>query len=548
MSAVELLSALLFAVHAFLGLDPALIFAPKEALPPPAVMSSDGTLTVITDLNIQFGSAPIDNYADSHKWHRIEKDLYLHTTYQQAWLEVEQKQVADLTLGDLVITAVRVDEQSPASRANEQWESRPGNIWLLKKDYNGDAGAIVTSIDVLFGTDAVDPRPGWTLVYSPLALNAPPEAPVAKITVRHGRPAARPDRPQTPLRARVDGKFKIVQISDTHMVTGPGVCKDASDANGQPLPESEADPLSVKFIRHVLDVEGPDLVVLTGDQLHHDILDSQSTLFKVVAPLVERSIPFAPVFGNHDDEGSYALSRNAQMQILDSLPFNLARAGPANTDGVSNYHIQILGSAPSPVPMATLYLIDSHGQIPSEVHNPDYKPIQPSQIKWLIDTSRALRKAREKYKSSKHLSLAFQHIPLPEYADSNLITVGGHRREPTEGPSVNTHFYDTLLEEGVVAVGCGHDHVNDFCGLLPRKQEDMPDGEASQLGPWLCHGGGTGFGGYMSYGPHRYHRRSRIWELDAITGGITTWKRVEYASERVDELVLVAGGAVVAPP
>ncbi len=80
------------------------------------------------------------------------------------------------------------------------------------------------------------------------------------------------------------------------------------DACGQPLPPSEADPLTVKLLRQVLDAENPDLVILTGDQLHHDILDSQSALFKVVAPIIERSIPFAAVFGSHDDEGRYALS------------------------------------------------------------------------------------------------------------------------------------------------------------------------------------------------------------------------------------------------
>jgi predicted phosphodiesterase len=93
------------------------------------------------------------------------------------------------------------------------------------------------------------------------------------------------------------------------MVTGVGVCKDAIDAHGKNLPESEADPLTVNFIGKVLDVENPDLVILAGDQLHHDISDSQSALFKVVAPIIKRSIPFAAVFGNHDSEGIHALPR-----------------------------------------------------------------------------------------------------------------------------------------------------------------------------------------------------------------------------------------------
>ena len=111
------------------------------------------------------------------------------------------------------------------------------------------------------------------------------------------------------MRVREDSKFKIIQISDTYIVTSIGICKDAIDAHGNDLPESEADPLTVKFIGKVLDVEKPDLVILTGDQLHHYIPDSQSALFKVVAPIIERSIPFAAVFDNYNSKGIHVLLR-----------------------------------------------------------------------------------------------------------------------------------------------------------------------------------------------------------------------------------------------
>jgi hypothetical protein len=166
----------------------------------------------------------------------------------------------------------------------------------------------VTEVEVLFGIDAVDPRPQWALMESSLQLNARPEVPVARLSILYGRAKSRPDSRAT-LRVKEDGAFKIVQISDTHMVTGVGICKDAIDAQGKNLPESEADPLTVDFIGKILDVEKPDFVILTGDQLHHGIPDSQSAIFKVVAPIIERSIPFAAVFGNHDSEGIHALSR-----------------------------------------------------------------------------------------------------------------------------------------------------------------------------------------------------------------------------------------------
>ena len=131
-------------------------------------------------------------------------------------------------------------------------------------------------------------------------------------------------------------------------------------------------------------------------------------------------------------------------------------------------------------------------------------------------------------------------------AKQALSIHNGHRREPTEGPSFNSHFYDALVKGGISALGCGHDHVNDFCALLPQ-QTQQDDDKAPQPGPWLCYGGGSGFGGYCSYGRKRFHRRSRVWELDTSTGSLKTWKRVEYAMDRVDELALVECGAVVDP-
>ncbi|ERF72513.1 hypothetical protein EPUS_09040 [Endocarpon pusillum Z07020] len=520
-------------------------------------MGCEDARSVVTDLTISFWS-PTDNPStcalDQQRWHRIEKELFLHTAQQSAWLHIAQAKEKELTTDNFVVTDIRVGKLHPSIGSDNSWKSRPGGIWVLRSKYTGECHQTVTGVDVLFGVDAVDPRPQWALIRPPLQLNAPSEVPVASLSVRHGRAKLRPDSPLTALRAREDGKFKIVQISDTHMVTGVGVCKDAIDAHGQPLPESEADPLTIDFLGGILDVEKPDLVILTGDQLHHDILDSQSALFKVVAPLIERSIPYAAVFGNHDSEGAYTLSRTAQMSILQDLPFSFCQSGPEQVDGVGNYYLQVFAHASSQVPLSTLYFVDSHEQIPSKIQNPDYGWITQSQIDWFTCTSQALRKAREKddnHHNRFHLSLAFMHIPLPEYGDSDLIVRGGHRREPTKGPSFNLHFYNALAEEGIAAVGCGHDHVNDFCGLRPQQthKELKQDGnKPPQLGPWLCYGGGSGFGGYGSYGEKRYHRRMRVWEIDTSIGAIKTWKRVEYSKERIDELVLVENGAVVTSP
>jgi hypothetical protein len=234
------------------------------------------------------------------------------------------------------------------------------------------------------------------------------------------------------------------------------------------------------------------------------------------------------------------------MSILQNLPFSLCESGPEDVDGIGNFFLQVLAPAPSQRSLSTLYFLDSHGQIPSLIHNPDYDPIKQSQIDWFVAASQAQSNARQRGNDDSrfHLSMAFLHIPLPEFGNRNLSIRNGHRGEPTECASFNSHFYDALVKAGISALGCGHDHVNDFCALLPEQTQQ--DGKTtSQLGPWLCYGGGTGFGGYCSFGRTRVYRRTRVWELDTNTGSLKTWKRVEYVMDRVDELVLVESGAVI---
>lgn len=260
---------------------------------------------IVTDLTVHFSSDSVSTCEpDSRIWHRIEKDLYLHASDQRAWVYIALANEQELAAKDLMVMDITVGD--PPQNSESSWERRPGGIWVRRGEFNGKIDDFVTEVDVLFGMDAVDPRPEWALIRSPIQLKGQADIPVARLSILHGRAKL---RPRAALRVRDDGKFRIVQISDTHMVTDVGLCKDAIDAHGNHLPWTEADPLTVKFIGEILDIEKPDLVILTGDQLHHDIRDSQSALFKVVAPIIERSIPFAAVFGNHDSEGTHALSR-----------------------------------------------------------------------------------------------------------------------------------------------------------------------------------------------------------------------------------------------
>jgi hypothetical protein len=230
------------------------------------------------------------------------------------------------------------------------------------------------------------------------------------------------------------------------------------------------------------------------------------------------------------------------MSILQNLPFSLCEPGPEDVDGIGNYYLQIYGSIPSQLPLMTFYFLDSHGQPRGMIHN-DYDHIKQSQIDWYVNASQALRSARKKDDNDNrfHLSFVFQHIPLPEFGYPNLSIRNGYRREPTEGPSYNSHLYDALVKENTNVIICGHDHLNNFCGLCEAQDGD----NTSHTGPWLCYGGGCGFGGYGSYGGNRYRREMRVVIVHTKTGTVETHRRDEYDPNGIDSIVLVESGEVV---
>ncbi|KAF2642994.1 phosphoesteras-like protein [Massarina eburnea CBS 473.64] len=497
---------------------------------------------VITDLTVQTCSTlnPISKCKlDQEEWHRVEKDLYLGSGWvSRAYVHIKRKKEEELKEDDKVIIDVRTGKLDPAmgdkSQASEKWESRPAGVWIKRtaRRHASDSKKTVTAIDVLFGADAVEPRPGWALVPNgALHLDTGGDNKEPRLSIRRGRP----HKVEKPVpRIRKDGKFKIMQISDLHLSTGLGVCRDP-EPKGHNGGKCDADPRTIEFVERVLDDEKPDLVVLSGDQVNGDTApDVPSALFKIVDVLRERKIPYAAIFGNHDDEG--VLSRQTQMLLYESLPFSLSEAGPTNIDGVGNYYVEVLAHGNNKHSALTLYFLDTHSYSPDETKFRGYDWIKPNQIDWFNTAAETLKASDSHiHYTHHHLDMAFIHIPLPEYRLRDNGWFGTYK-EGVTAPGFNTHFKDALAQQGIKAVSCGHDHANDYC--MPAKDE------AGEPELWMCYAGGSGFGGYGGYGG--YHRRIRVFEVDTNQARITTWKRLEYGETetKLDEQVIVDSGKV----
>ncbi|MFC5406992.1 metallophosphoesterase family protein [Cohnella soli] len=287
---------------------------------------------------------------------------------------------------------------------------------------------------------------------------------------------------------REDGTFTIVQFTDVHWKNGDG--KDARTKS---------------LMARIIAEEKPDLVVFTGDvidSLH--CADPYRSFRDAVGVASESGIPWAAVFGNHDSEGK--TSREELMSVQTSIAGTIAEYGPSDIGGVGNFVRTLVGRDGSSA--AALYFLDSgaYSELP---HVPGYGWFQRSQAEWVRKKAGVLQADN----GGRPLpSLAFFHIPLPEYRDVwDRQTCFGKRYEKVQAPRLNTGMFSALEQAGgVMGTFCGHDHVNDYEGTL--------------YGVRLCYGRATG---YNTYGRWRFRRGARLIRMREGSESFETWLRLD---------------------
>jgi len=237
-----------------------------------------------------------------------------------------------------------------------------------------------------------------------------------------------------------DRHFKIAQFTDVHWDNRSSNCAKTTEV-----------------INHVLQVEKPDLVVLTGDIV---TAPPAKDGWRALGKIFEKAkIPWAVVIGNHDAETD--LTRQEIFDVIINLPFFVGIKGP-RISGVGNYVLPIMGSKQRQS-AALLYCLDSHNK-PSAHKYGHYDWIHFDQIDWYRKTSEEFSK---KNNNQPLPALAFFHIPLLEY--NNIVGKGttvGIKKEGVAASEINSGLFGSFIEKAdVMGVFVGHDHNNDYIGI-----------------------------------------------------------------------------------
>lgn len=131
------------------------------------------------------------------------------------------------------------------------------------------------------------------------------------------------------------------------------------------------DARTADVIKRVLKYESSQLVVLNGDLISgYGTRADNATLYldQVLAPVVDSGLPWATVYGNHDNElhsNSTELFRHEQT-YKHSLTQNMLPDKPKA--GVSNYYLPVYpASGNQDVPDLILWFFDSRGgELPTD--------------------------------------------------------------------------------------------------------------------------------------------------------------------------------------
>ena len=290
------------------------------------------------------------------------------------------------------------------------------------------------------------------------------------------------------LRFAADGRFRIVQFSDTHWAEG----------GRNPAKESAL----LEDMARILDAEKPHLVVFAGDIVTSapafDGLDA------VTAPIIARGIPWAAILGNHDDEYSDR-SRPEIVEYLENKTLSLTRRGPSELGGTGTYSVGIKASDGDRA-AAVMYFLDSGAYTPDRARFGFYAWVSQRHVEWFRQETRAAPRTA----SGEPLpSLVFLHIPLPEYREAAVSPSRvGNVRDSVCAPELNSGFFVAMLEAGgVLGSFAGHDHDNDFA--------------ATVRGVCLAYGRKTGRFSYLN------HLRSgaRVIELTEGSRSFLSWIR-----------------------
>lgn len=291
-----------------------------------------------------------------------------------------------------------------------------------------------------------------------------------------------------------DRYVRLLQLSDTQILdVGQARFEGRLGSTNPPIIYDEVYDKCFKYIENAIVRTKPDLILFTGDLVYGEFDDSGKWFLKLIEYMDSFQIPWAPVFGNHDNESMKGVTW--QCEQLENSEYCLFKRGDITGNG--NYSIGIVQDKKL---IKAIYMMDSNGcsnafkdgyGATDENGNPltynDGEKVKTSigfgadQIEWLANSSKKIDETLG-YKVTKFLGM---HIPLAEFAkaayeagyqssnstsNDETYKIGvdvvakngdfGEKGEKFKGAHTVSGLWNVLKQNNFDGVFVGHSHKN----------------------------------------------------------------------------------------
>lgn len=152
------------------------------------------------------------------------------------------------------------------------------------------------------------------------------------------------------------GEIKILQITDMQLIDGtqrrtPDRLSESELERWVP----ENDDVNIyNHIKYLIKETEPDLILITGDIIYGEFDDSGKVFVEFTEFMDSFEIPWAPIFGNHDNESYKGI--DWQCEQFENAKYSLFKRGTVSGNG--NYTIGIYQNGTL---QRVIFMMDSNG-------------------------------------------------------------------------------------------------------------------------------------------------------------------------------------------
>lgn len=278
-----------------------------------------------------------------------------------------------------------------------------------------------------------------------------------------------------------DGREPVVlQLSDTQIID------PTQDRRSTPLGQGEKDYWAPEKIderlysslTETIEATNPDLILLTGDLVYGEFDDNGTMLESLIAKMESFGIPWAPVFGNHDNESAMGVDWQCEQFVKAEHCLFEQRTLTGN----GNYTVGIKQDG---VLKRVFFMMDSngcgamHANSIANGHSQSTVGFGQDQMDWSINLAQEIKGISPDTK----ISYAF-HIQIAAFADAyakyeftnnntinNPINIDklenkaesdfGYIGRDLKNPWDTSYtFYNRMKAVGVDSIFVGHEHCN----------------------------------------------------------------------------------------